>query len=352
MREYRRSSAAVCGLFLAIFAGACASSVYEKEINSFASSAESLDDSFKKLQERERTALEDRELLGAIDRNADIRFFLGNDCNQLDNIAALKNPDDVTAALKAAKTCSLNYVVAERDSKGNLITDENDAVIYSDPTTIGKTKVSAENGIVLSGEIKKYAKALQSIAGSESTSELDKSLTEFSTALGSFGDAIAKAGGASKDTAFSENFSPISAFFNRITLSYVNYRRNMALRRAVKKAHPFIVESAEILKEQMYAAHLVAAQFDYTLARQVVADGLDTNAEDYLADKQKLLSNAKTLRAYAKSNPTAAYNQLTSAHAKLLEKLDDPQTNTKSIFDALQTFAQEVDKLEDIFADE
>ena len=202
--------------------------------------------------------------------------------------------------------------------------------------------------MALSKEIKVYGDSLNSIASSTSIDELEASLDELSKTLGSFGETLFNAEGSEMDTTFSTSFSPILGFFNYLTLSYLDYRKNVAIKSAVQSADPLIKRSAVILKDLARLANLKAAQESYVATRNRIGEGLRDSNQGIVEQVEHLLLSTASLKTLTKSDPGKAYNALVDAHGKVLDSFTNKSTQFKDVVTALNEFKAQVQAVSEL----
>ena len=327
-------------LIVSMFLSGCSTSSYVKQIDSFASSTQTLSENFSSLATRESQVLEAEILNRHLSPEWTLNFQIDGSCNELDNIAVLSQDEstDIKKVLEKARDCRIKYTATS--TKSGQSDDKEYFLVNPEPVT--------KNAVALSNQIQMYSNHLKSIANAENINELEASLTDFTKTIGTFGDTVNSITDTEVNTEFSDSFSPILGFFNYVTLSYINYRKNTALRDAVKTADPLIKKSATILKQIARDANIIAVQADYVAVRRQV-HSLDDKSSDYdtlITGAQNAQSRLDAFKGHEKSDPSKSYDSLVTSHEKLLGLASDSSAQFKEAIKAIDEFKTAVESLQ------
>jgi hypothetical protein len=185
-----------------------------------------------------------------------------------------------------------------------------------------------------------YVAALQAITNAEDRAAFDEASAELTKTIAELSDDAA-----------APRIEAAGGFLSSVFGAYLDRRRLQALRSGVNAAHPAISDLSLVLATSLDALRLEQARLRNRHAAELLtaieADGLD--AEAYTALLTELEAETNALEALNRARPRRAGQGLVAAHLALKNALADDRRQSTAVFEAIQQFAEEVQKVEDAF---
>ncbi len=186
--------------------------------------------------------------------------------------------------------------------------------------------------------VDEYANGLAKLAAADSAGDLDK-------AIGSLDNSLKALGESAK---FDQDFSPFTAIINFVGGTYLEWRRNKAMKVAIESADPAIQAMPSLVGEKLVSRYrdaliqeasrkVTVTKIQYDRQRAARNPKSDVDAALRIETLHELSDRVAALQTVKKLNTQELFAKMAKAHYELLQTARSSDIDIS--FDALKEFA-------------